>query len=129
MFTHNLHATLAHQFVVVQQRACDGVLNRHHADDVRVLLHLFEHLLERVTAHQLDVLVLEVTVARHIVVTSHLSLYRYSSHILYIMYKPHSFERGYIVVLLYLLHDCNTHNYPLLLVAKVKVKIVICVKQ
>ena len=83
MFTHNLHATLAHQFVVVEQRACDGVFNRHHANHVRVLLHRLKHLLERVAADQFDVLVLEITVAGYIVVTSHLSLYGYSSHIIY----------------------------------------------
>ena len=86
MLAHNLHAAFAHQFIVVEQRPCNRVLNRHHANHTRVLLHLVKHLLERVAANQLDVLILEVAVARHIVVTANLSLYRNSSHIIYNIY-------------------------------------------
>ena len=82
VLAYNLHAAVTQQFVVVQQRTCNRVLYRHHANHVRVLLHLLKHFLERVAAHQFDVFTLELIVACHIVVTAHLSLYRYLSHIL-----------------------------------------------
>ena len=80
MLTHDLHTAFAQQFVVVEQTACDGVLNGDESYYVGVLLHFLKHLFERVATNDFDRLVVEKLMGGDVVKTSNNSLYGYSSH-------------------------------------------------
>ena len=81
MLTHDGRAWVGQQFVVVQQRAGNGILYRRHADDRRVFLNVVEHLFECRAADKLYLLTLEIQVCRNVVERPYQSLYRYSLHL------------------------------------------------
>ena len=82
VLAHHGGAALAEQLVVVQQAAGDGVLDGANADDGRVALDIFEHLLEGGAANQLYLLTLEILMGGNVVKRPQLSLYGYSLHFL-----------------------------------------------
>ena len=81
-------ARIAQQFVVVEQRTGNGVLDGGHSDDRRVLLDGLVDLLERRTTDELQLVVLEILVGGYVVETSDLALYGYSFHIVFIKTNP-----------------------------------------
>ena len=83
----------------MQQRTGNGVLDGQHANGGGVLFDGGKHLLKRRAANQLHLVTFEVEMGGDVVERPYQTLYCNLSHILYIMYKPRSFERGYIVIL------------------------------
>ena len=80
VFAYDLHSAFAKELVVVEQRTGNGVLYGNKSNDIAVLLHLFKHLFEGVAADEFYLCALEISVACHIVETSHFSLYCYFNH-------------------------------------------------
>jgi hypothetical protein len=72
---------LAQQFVVMQQRTRNSILDGCHANHGGVLLNLREHLFKRGTADKLYLLAFEIQMCCDVVERSYQSLYSYSLHI------------------------------------------------
>jgi hypothetical protein len=81
MLSHYRGAAVAQQLIVVQQRSGNGILNGGHAYDGWILLYAGIHLLEGLTAYQLQLLALEILMGCNVVKRPYLSLYGYSLHI------------------------------------------------
>ena len=82
MFSHNSGARVAQQLVVVEQTACNGVLDGGHSDDGGVSLDVLKHLFEGGAADELHLLALEMLVGSDVVKRSQQTLYGYSLHAL-----------------------------------------------
>ena len=80
MLAHDSSARVGQQLIVMQQRACDGILYRHHCYRGRIVLHRLKHLFEGSTANELYLFILEIQMGRYIVERPCQSLYRYSLH-------------------------------------------------
>ena len=59
VFAHDGHPAFAHQFVIVQEAACDGVLDGYQSDDRAVQMDVLEDFLAGIAADELDFLVRE----------------------------------------------------------------------
>ena len=77
VLSHDGHATVAQEFIVMEQAARDGVLNGYHCHHLRVAAHLVEHLLEGFAAQQFHLFALEVLVGGNVVETALYALYGY----------------------------------------------------
>ena len=102
VLSDNGRMRIPQQFVVVQQRACDCILNGEHADGCRILLEVLKDLLEGCTADQLYLFTLEIQVCRDIVERPYLSLNGNSLHILLL---PFFFRLTKIPLSLYVKRD------------------------
>lgn len=81
MLADNRRAGIAQQLVVVQQGACNSVLDGGHRDNRRILPHAVVDLLERLTADELQLLAAEILMGCDVVERARLSLYGYSLHV------------------------------------------------
>ena len=72
---------LAQKLIVVEQTARYGILDGYDADDCRIAINVFEHLLEGGAAYQLYLLALKILVGGNVVEGALKALYGYSLHI------------------------------------------------
>ena len=78
-------STLAQKLIVVEQTARYGILDGYDADDCRIALDVFEHLLEGGATNQFHLFITEILMGSYVMKRPQLALYCYSLH-LYCLY-------------------------------------------
>ena len=113
VLTHDAHAALAQKLVVVEQAAGDGVFNRHHTEAGAVDAHLPEHVLERIAAHEPELLSFEILMGGNVVERTANALDGYLFHAVLFQNKKSRFFVGSGTELLYGQMLCLARAFPL----------------
>lgn len=103
VLSYDGHSAVSQQFVVVEQAACDGILDGHKSQQVGFTFQPREHLLESVAANQFHLLVLEEAMSSDIVEAAFDALYCYPFHPIKNPASPSERDCMYVVYVLYLI--------------------------
>ena len=82
VLSHNGHAALLEQFVVVEQTSCYGILYGYQCEQIVVLPSLCKQTFKRIAANELYLLTSKKLMGCNVVERTLDALYRYSIHFL-----------------------------------------------